>query len=68
MPEDYKNKLMTVLCNDCLTRSNIPYHIYGGKCKACNSYNTTRCDAVLFDAPEEAPSATESKEEEQKER
>lgn len=44
MPEDYKDTKMVVLCNDCLTKSLVPFHIYGGKCKKCRSYNTTRCD------------------------
>lgn len=44
MPEDYKDTKMVVLCNDCLTKTLVPFHIYGGKCKGCRSYNTTRCD------------------------
>ena len=50
MPLEYQNKLMTVLCNDCLKKSNVPYHIVGGKCLECNSYNTTRTVDALFDA------------------
>ena len=33
---------MNVICNDCLEKSEIPFHIYGGKCRLCKSYNTTR--------------------------
>jgi phage FluMu protein Com len=44
MPEEYKNLRMNVLCNDCLARSNVPFHIFGGKCKKCKSYNTTRVE------------------------
>ena len=44
MPDDYKDTKMVVLCNDCQTKSLVPFHIYGGKCKVCRSYNTTRCD------------------------
>lgn len=52
MPEEYKNKLMTVQCNDCLQKSNVPFHIFGGKCKKCKSYNTTRVGDELIDDPE----------------
>ena len=44
MPEEYKNTKMLVMCNDCLLKSRVPFHIIGGKCKKCKSYNTTRCD------------------------
>ena len=44
MPAEYKDTKMLMLCNDCLTRSLCPFHIMGGKCKQCNSYNTTRID------------------------
>lgn len=44
MPDEYKDTKMIVLCNDCLTKSSVPFHIYGGKCKKCRSYNTTRID------------------------
>ena len=53
MPHEYKNKLMTVMCNDCLERSDVPFHIQGGKCKKCRSYNTTSVDDGLIDAPKE---------------
>jgi len=42
MPEEYKDKKMNILCNDCLHKCEVAYHIYGGKCKKCGSYNTTR--------------------------
>ena len=44
MPEDYKDKKMVMLCNDCLEKSTVPFHIAGGKCSKCRSYNTTRID------------------------
>ena len=44
MPEEYKDTKMLVMCNDCLTRSLVPFHVYGGKCDKCRSYNTTRID------------------------
>jgi len=33
IPEDYKNKKMSILCNDCLSKSIVPFHILNGKCK-----------------------------------
>lgn len=33
MPEEYKDKKMLVMCNDCLTKSIVPFHNAGGKCK-----------------------------------
>ena len=41
---------MTVLCNDCLKKSNVKFHFVGGKCRFCNSYNTKRIvDEFLLD-------------------
>ena len=58
MPEEYKDTKMLMLCNDCLTRSLCPFHIMGGKCKQCRSYNTTRIDddaeVRKFEAQEKA--------------
>ena len=51
MPLEYRSKLMTVLCNDCLKKSDVPFHIQGGKCKECRSYNTTRVDDGLKEDP-----------------
>ena len=42
MPVEYKDNRMAVLCNECLTVSSVPFHIVGGKCSKCGSYNTTR--------------------------
>jgi len=42
MPEEYKDKYMTILCNDCQEKSNVKFHIVGGKCNYCRSYNTSR--------------------------
>ena len=44
MPLDYADTKMLVMCNDCLKVSCVPFHIFGGKCKHCRSYNTTRVD------------------------
>ena len=35
------------MCNDCLELSEVPFHILGGKCDDCRSYNTTRVDSEL---------------------
>lgn len=42
MPEDYKNMLVRILCNDCHLESEIPYHVVGLKCGGCGSYNTRK--------------------------
>lgn len=42
MPEEYKDLKMLIMCNDCLQRSEVDFHIVGGKCKNCKSYNTSR--------------------------
>lgn len=42
MPEEYKDQKMNVLCNDCNKKSEVPFHIVGGKCEHCRSYNTSR--------------------------
>lgn len=56
MPAEYRDKLMTVQCNDCLQKCNVPFHIVGGKCKSCRSYNTTRIGDDLIDDPDDAKS------------
>ncbi|XP_052108349.1 probable E3 ubiquitin-protein ligase RZFP34 [Arachis duranensis] len=40
MPEQYQNKMVWILCNDCGKSSNVKYHIIAQKCLNCNSYNT----------------------------
>jgi RING finger/CHY zinc finger protein 1 len=44
MPHEYRDKKMLLLCNDCLSKSMVSFHIMGGKCSKCRSYNTTRID------------------------
>lgn len=44
MPEEFKDLEMSIMCNDCLKKSNVKFHIMPGKCSECNSYNTTRID------------------------
>eukprot|EP00252_Welwitschia_mirabilis_P010382 TRINITY_DN23625_c0_g1_i1.p1 TRINITY_DN23625_c0_g1~~TRINITY_DN23625_c0_g1_i1.p1 ORF type:complete len:268 (+),score=21.10 TRINITY_DN23625_c0_g1_i1:130-933(+) len=49
MPEDYQNKMVWILCNDCNAFSEVQFHIIAQKCLKCNSYNTrqTRCPERL---------------------
>ena len=44
MPPEYRDTKMIILCNDCLKESKVPFHVFGGKCSKCRSYNTTRID------------------------
>ncbi|OLY83890.1 RING finger and CHY zinc finger domain-containing protein 1 [Smittium mucronatum] len=41
MPEEYKSHKSLIFCNDCRTRSTVPYHFVYHKCTNCGSYNTT---------------------------
>ena len=43
MPDNLKDKKITILCNDCLKTSEVKYHFIGSKCLHCQSYNTSRC-------------------------
>lgn len=40
MPEDYRNKKVWILCNDCNDTTEVYFHIIGQKCNHCHSYNT----------------------------
>lgn len=51
MPGEYKNHYMTVLCNDCLHKSEVKFHIVGGKCEKCKSYNTTQLGGLVEKSP-----------------
>ena len=44
MPKEYRKVKIKIMCNDCLSESIVPFHVLGGKCKQCGSYNTTRTD------------------------
>lgn len=41
MPEELIDKKVSILCNDCLTKSETKFHFLGNKCDNCGSYNTT---------------------------
>lgn len=40
MPEEYKNKIIDYICNDCHHKDKKPLHIIGYKCEECGSFNT----------------------------
>lgn len=40
MPDEYKDKKVTIYCNECQSKSETNFHIIGHKCQACGSYNT----------------------------
>ena len=46
MPEEYRDSKALVLCNDCSTRSMVPYHFVGLKCALCRSYNTVKLQVL----------------------
>jgi RING finger/CHY zinc finger protein 1 len=40
MPEEYHNRMVWILCNDCGNSGEVVFHIVGQKCQGCGSYNT----------------------------
>uniref|UniRef100_A0A7N0TAV0 Uncharacterized protein n=2 Tax=Kalanchoe fedtschenkoi TaxID=63787 RepID=A0A7N0TAV0_KALFE len=40
MPEQYQNKKVRILCNDCGKNSEVQFHVVAQKCPHCRSYNT----------------------------
>ncbi len=42
MPEEYKDIVVDIFCNDCSKKSKAKFHIVGHKCKECMSYNTRK--------------------------
>ena len=59
MPTEYKDTKMIVMCNDCLEKSKVPFHVLGGKCRKCKSYNTTRIDDDKENKVEDFPDPPE---------
>jgi predicted ATP-dependent serine protease len=57
---------MVVVCNDCSAKSEVPYHIYGGKCKQCRSYNTAMTGG-LINVPDDNAQQQEQGEDSQEE-
>ncbi|KAM7275259.1 hypothetical protein ACFE04_017125 [Oxalis oulophora] len=42
MPEQYRNSMVWILCNDCGQSSEVPLHFVAQKCPHCKSYNTRK--------------------------
>jgi zinc finger protein-like protein len=40
LPPEYASRQQAVLCNDCGTEGEAPYHFIYHRCPACTSYNT----------------------------
>mmetsp|Transcript_88057 Transcript_88057/g.121455 ORF Transcript_88057/g.121455 Transcript_88057/m.121455 type:complete len:86 (-) Transcript_88057:44-301(-) len=55
MPQEYANVTMQIQCNDCQAKSTVKFHIMGGKCDQCRSYNTSRL--TVENLPEELQEA-----------
>lgn len=53
MPIEYQNAKVIVHCNDCEAKSKVAFHIMGGKCGSCRSYNTMRDKGEIFYEEEE---------------
>lgn len=46
IPEDFKDWRIRFQCNDCLAINQDKFSIYGNKCPACASYNTSQKDLL----------------------
>jgi RING finger/CHY zinc finger protein 1 len=42
MPDELKDMMVNIICNECETKSNTNFHYYGMKCCNCGTYNTTQ--------------------------
>lgn len=42
MPDEYKDKMIDIICNDCGSFGTTKMHFYGSKCFKCAGYNTKR--------------------------
>lgn len=40
MPEELRDKVVKIICNDCGETSSCNFHYHGHKCSKCTSYNT----------------------------
>lgn len=40
MPDEFRDKKVKILCNDCSERCEVIFHVLGAKCQICHSYNT----------------------------
>ena len=46
MPNEFKNWISHIICNDCEIKSFVSYHFLYHKCKTCNGYNTNIIDII----------------------
>ena len=42
MPDEFKDTMIDILCNDCEKKNSVKLHFYGLKCPKCGCYNTKR--------------------------
>lgn len=42
MPDEYKDVIYDILCNECEKKSQCKFHVAGLKCSLCGGYNTRR--------------------------
>lgn len=42
MPEDYKDMMVKILCNDCHNEGEVKFHVIGLKCQSCGGFNTRK--------------------------
>ena len=43
MPEEFRDMMVDILCNECGAKGQAKFHVFGLKCSSCGNYNTTRC-------------------------
>ena len=60
MPEEYATWRAVILCNDCVTESELPYHFAFHRCPhlTCHSFNTDVLRTFRIDAPDDNPHRT----------
>ena len=42
MPEEYRDKKIKIICNDCGLECETEFHVVGLECHHCGSFNTQR--------------------------
>jgi Zn finger protein HypA/HybF involved in hydrogenase expression len=40
VPDEFKDKIVNILCNDCLEKNTIKWHYFVLACPSCRSINT----------------------------
>ncbi len=58
IPEEFKNKRLVVLCNDCEKKSDIKFSFEFLKCTECGGYNTSEVDMYDSANSSDNPAAT----------